>query len=438
MTATIIAHGANLTDHHQTQVDWQAQLDWIAAQQDAMLERTITLCDINSGSFHSEGVNRVIEAIVPMLERLGGAIERRVLPGYPVLGEDGVMAERPIGDALIVRKRPDAALQILLGGHLDTVFPKDSAFQTVQRLDDTTVNGPGVADLKGGLVIMMTALEALERAVADTPLADQIGWTIFLNPDEEIGSKSSAAMLTELAKQHDLGLVYEPAYPDGGLAGQRKGSGNFEIVVHGRAAHAGREHHLGRNAIAALARATAALDALNGQRDGVTINVGKVTGGGPVNIVPELAVLRLNTRLEKHSDQAWITEQFDRVLAELNAQDGIKATLHGGFTRPPKPVTPDIQRLMDHIADCGKQLGIEIGYTATGGCCDGNNLAAAGLPNIDNLGVVGGDIHSDREYLHTPSLSKRAQLSALLLMRLADGSLPWLGVQDSTTSELHA
>lgn len=396
-------------------------LNWIAGQQTAAADAVEQLCNINSGSFNGAGVNQVIDALLPMLQPLGGTPERLDVPALKQLADNGQWIELPLGQALHVRKRPDAPLQVLLGGHLDTVFPEDSAFQTVQRTDADTLHGPGVADLKGGLVVMINALHALERS----PHAENIGWTILLNPDEEIGSRSSMPLLEAAAKQADLGLIYEPAYPDGGLAGARKGSGNFEVLVRGKAAHAGREHHLGRNAIAAVARITAAIDDLNGQREGVTLNVGKLSGGGPVNVVPELGILRLNVRLQAPEDQDWVRQQLEAVVARADAADGISASLHGGFTRPPKPISADIQRLIDHLHASAEAVGTSLTFTPTGGCCDGNNLAAFGLANIDNLGVVGGNIHSDAEYMHIPSLTERAQLSATLLLGLASGALAW-------------
>ncbi|MBR9813753.1 hydrolase [bacterium] len=396
-------------------------LAWIAEQQAEAANAVEHLCNINSGSFNGDGVNAVIDALLPLLLPLGGDAERLDVPPLKQLGDDGQWLERPLGQALRVRKRPEAPLQIMLGGHLDTVFPKDSAFQTVVRPDANTLHGPGVADLKGGLVVMINALRALEQS----PHGENIGWTILLNPDEEIGSRSSMPLLESVAKQAQLGLIYEPAYPDGGLAGARKGSGNFEVLVRGKAAHAGREHHLGRNAIAAVARITAAIDDLNGKRDGVTINVGKLSGGGPVNVVPELGILRLNVRVLQPDDQQWVSEQLNAIVSDADTADGISATLHGGFTRPPKPIDQGIQRLIDHLHASADTVGCKLSFTPTGGCCDGNNLAAFGLPNIDNLGVVGGNIHSDAEYMHIPSLTERAQLSATLLIGLASGALPW-------------
>ena len=197
------------------------------------------------------------------------------------------------------------------------------------------------------------------------------------------------------------------------------------MVVHGRAAHVGRDFAKGRNAIAACADFIAGLDALNGQREGVTINAGYVKGGGALNVVPDLAVFKFNVRTAEASDECWIHDELDLLMTRLNAREGLRCELSGGFTRPPKIVTAEIQRLMDYVGDCGRQLGLNLHFKPTGGCCDGNNLAAHGLANLDNMGVVGDAIHSDREWMRVSSIGERARLSALLLLRLASGELSW-------------
>ncbi|MFC6671180.1 hydrolase [Marinobacterium aestuariivivens] len=394
-------------------------LEWLNSQQEVMLARTLELAEINSGSLNAAGVNRVRETLQRYCEELGGEAEVLPVAPYTLIDEQGESRHFPLGDALRIRKRPEAPLQLFLCGHMDTVFAADHSFQSVRWLDDNTLNGPGVADLKGGLMVMLKALEALERS----PFAAQIGWEILFNPDEEIGSPGSAPLIAEAASRVDLGLIYEPCMPDGTLAGARKGSGNFSVVVHGRAAHAGREHHLGRNAVRALCDYISALDDLNGQREGVTINPGFIHGGGAVNVVPDNAMARFNIRLEKAEDEAWCLEQLDRIGARINARDGIGLELHGGFGRKPKQLSRANQALFELARDCGAQLGMALDWKPTGGCCDGNNLAAAGVPNIDTLGVQGGKIHSSDEYMLVSSFTERARLSALILMKLADGAL---------------
>ena len=403
--------------------DYTPWLDWLDTQQDLMLQRTLELSLINSGTLNAEGVNQVRKTLSAYCESLGGTVEVIPVPDYEYVSTSGIVETTPLGDALRITKRPDAPLQIFFCGHMDTVFPIDHPFQNVTWLDDNTLNGPGVADLKGGLLVMLKAIEALERS----PWADKIGWEILFNPDEEIGSPGSAPLIADAATRVDLGMIYEPCMPDGTLAGARKGSGNFSVVVRGKAAHAGRKHHLGRNAIRAMSDFISALDDLNGQRDGVTINPGFIEGGGAVNIVPELCISRFNIRLEQPEDEQWCLDHINRLIQNLNGRDGIQAQLHGGFGRKPKVLSPANQKLFELARDCGSELGMPIRWQATGGCCDGNNLAAAGIPNIDTLGVQGGKIHSSEEYMLVSSLVERAKLSALLLMKLATTEdLSWL------------
>jgi glutamate carboxypeptidase len=274
-----------------------------------------------------------------------------------------------------------------------------------------------VADAKGGLMVMLKALEAFERS----PWAENLGWEVLVNPDEEIGSPGSGALLVEAARDNHIGLVFEPSLPDGNLVGDRKGSGNYKVTVRGRAAHAGREPHMGRNAINALARFIVELN--EASENGITINVGYIEGGGPVNVVPDLAACRFNVRVMTLEDQVYFEEHVDGLVREFNRLDGICLDLEGNFARPPKPLDNRTVRLLSHIAECGSDLGLTLDWRSSGGSCDGNNLAAAGLPTVDSLGPTGGGIHSAEEYVMIDSLIERAQLNALLLMKLGAGEI---------------
>ena len=405
----------------QMTTPYQPHLDWISAQVPAQRDELLRLSNQNSGSYNAAGVNAIALRLEQVFAPLGAGSERIELPRHAVTDDQGGQAEHAVGRALRLRRRPDAPLKIFLGGHMDTVFGAAHPFQVARDIGSDTLNGPGVADLKGGLLVMFLALSALERS----PWKEKIGWEVLFNPDEEIGSEGSAPLLKEAAGRNHFGLVFEPSFPDGNLASARKGSGNFDVIVRGRAAHAGREPHLGRNALRMAADIVADLDAINGTREGLTLNVGYVHGGGPTNIVPDLCVVKFNVRTSQPDDERWLHEQLDKILIKAQAREGYTLELRGHFTRAPKIVTPQIERLAGMIGDCGRTLGLALEFKPTGGCCDGNNLAAAGLPNIDNLGVVGGEIHSDREFVRVPSLGERAQLTALLLMRLASGELTW-------------
>ncbi len=396
----------------------QALVDAIAEQKAELTQTMLAWSAQNSGSHNAQG----LEAMRGLLReraqaRLPGTVRDQPLDTGEYVTAKGEKKTVTYAPALEITVRPDAPIQLVLTGHYDTVFPKDSHFQSPEYLDDNTVNGPGTADMKGGILVMMAALEVLEQS----PNAGGIGYTVLLSPDEEIGSPGSAARLMELGRAAHVGLTFEPSMPDGSLAGARKGSGNFALIVKGRAAHAGREHHLGRNAIAAMAEFVVALDALNGAREGVTFNIGKIDGGGATNIVPELAIGRFNVRVKEDGDGDWVMGELNRLTDMIDGKDGITAELTGGFTRPPKPMSPANAQVFDWVKQAGAVLGQNIRWADSGGVCEGNNLWAAGCPNVDTLGVIGGDIHSDREYVKLDSLVTRTQLASVILLKLASG-----------------
>lgn len=379
---------------------------------ETMIERTLAWSAINSGSRNLTGLAAMADALEPVLGALGRVT--RVAP-TPVDAVDASGVSRPLahGDNLHLVVGPDAPVRVLLTGHIDTVFAADHSFQATRWLDATTLNGPGTADMKGGIAVMLGAL----AAVAASPFAAGIGYEVVLNADEEVSSLGSAALLREAARRCHLGLTYEPALPDGTLAGARKGSGNFAAVVTGRAAHAGREPEQGRNAVLAAADLALRLAAL--VRRGLSLNPAKIDGGGPNNIVPDRAVLRFNVRPSTLADQARARADIDAAIDAVAARHDVSITLDGGFARPPKPLDANQRRAFDLVASCGAAIGLPIGWRDTGGVCDGNNLAATGLAVVDTMGVRGGAIHSADEFMAVDSLAERARLSALVLMRVA-------------------
>jgi len=382
-----------------------------------MLATVETWSAQNSGSYNREGLIAMRALLSDRFSELPGNIKEVTLPAGLHVTENGEVQTILYEPALQVSVRPDAPVQIVLTGHYDTVFPEGFHFQKPVRMDEDTINGPGTADMKAGLMVMLTALQTLERSKN----ANKIGYTVLMSPDEEIGSPGSSTILAELGRRSHIGLTYEPALADGSMAGARKGSGNFSLVIKGRAAHAGREHHIGRNAIAAMAEFIGGIEALNGQREGVTFNIAKIDGGGAFNIVPELAIGRFNVRMKETEDMAWIERCLEALVTKLNQKDGIHAHMHGGFTRPPKPMAPANAQVFKWVKQAGGLLGQEIKWSPSGGVCEGNNLWAASCPNVDTLGVRGGDIHSDREFMKISSLVERARLSSVILMKLASG-----------------
>lgn len=396
----------------------KAALDWIGSRAADMLADVEAWTAVNSGSRNLMGLDAMAGLLKDATSRQGA--DARLIAPTPVeaLGADGTLKPLDHGRILLLDHRPEAPIQVVLGGHMDTVFEADHPFQSGRWLANGDYNAPGAADMKGGLRVMLTALEALERS----PYAERIGYRVLINGDEEVSSLGSAALLKQSAARAHLGLIYEPALPDGTLAGARKGIGSFALRVEGRAAHAGRNPEAGRNAVLAASDYFLRVSRLTGARPGLTVNVARMEGGGPTNVVPALAIGRFEIRAATPEDAVW-AEQQARALAEAVAADReVAVQLHGHFNRPPKPFEPHQQALFELVRACGDELGQTIAWTPTGGCCDGNNMAATGLAVVDSLGVRGGAIHSPDEFLIVESLVERARLSALLLIRLASGA----------------
>ena len=393
-------------------------LEKLDAENEALVARTEAWSRVNSGSFEADGLARMRALLLEAFSDLPGEIGVETLAPTPRIRADGETILIEHGAAIRVRVRPDAPVLIALTGHYDTVFPAAHPFQSSWREDERTLRGPGTADMKGGLLVMLAALRAFEAA----PGAKNIGYEVLLSPDEEIGSPASAPLLAELGKRAHLGMTYEPAMANGALVSTRKGSGNFSLVLRGRAAHVGRAFQDGRSAVLAASHAALALDALNGQREGVTFNVGAIDGGSAVNVVPDKAVLRFNARAPDQEGAAWAQAQIQRIAEAAGARDGIAAQLHGGITRPPKPLTPAQETMIAWTRTAGAALGLDLAFAPSGGVCEGNNLAAAGCPNIDTLGPCGGGLHSDQEFALIPSFAERAKLSFLLLAGVNSGA----------------
>ncbi len=398
---------------------YQPYLSWLESQQNAMRDMVRTWAEINSWSRNVDGLARMVDAVETQFEGLRGTSERLNLSVQNLLETHERVDSRELGHALRIRKRPDAPVQVFLCCHMDTVYPPDHPFQGVSLVDDNTLRGPGVADAKGGLVVMLKALEALELS----PWAENVGWEVLVNPDEEIGSPGSGMLLKEAATRHHIGLVFEPCFPDGSIVGPRKGSGNFTVMARGRAAHAGREPHLGRNAVSGVAWLVVLLNAFAASQKGITVNVGYIEGGGPVNVVPDKAECRFNVRVNSRENLLLMEDYFTRVMATVSLVEGISLEKHGFFQRQPKPLDSSWQWLLEAVVECGRALGLDLRWRESGGACDGNNLNAEGLPTVDSLGVRGGDLHSPSEYVLLHSLAERAKLAALFLMKLASGEI---------------
>lgn len=403
----------------KNQPDVQSALSGIDARQQQMVDSVLAWSRVNSGSRNLDGLDEMERLILDAFKVLSPEVELIDLEDGEAVNEAGEVVTVKNGRTIRLFKRPTANRKVLMTGHTDTVFALDHKFQEPVWLDDNTINGPGVADMKGGIIVILNALMAFE----ETALAQNVGWEILLSPDEETGSLASAKILAERAKAADIGLTYEPALADGTLAGARKGSGNYTLVVRGKAAHAGREFFNGRNAVVALSSMITALASLTGEREDMTVNPAVIKGGVAPNVVPDMAWCRFNVRLKEPEDAEYFERKVREIVTAWDGVDGYTVTLHGGINRPPKALSDANIMLMEAIKACGAELGIKVDYVPTGGCCEGNNLAAAGLPNVDTLGVRGGMIHSADEFVCVDSFKERAKLSALILMAFASGQL---------------
>ncbi|SMF71401.1 hydrolase [Allosphingosinicella indica] len=371
---------------------------------------------VNSGSRNLAGLETVAGMLADAFSALPGEIALRDPAPVDAMAADGSLVPLLHGRHLHLKVRADAPVQIVLTGHMDTVYGADHPFQALHWIKPGVLGGPGVADMKGGLAVMLAALKGVEAS----PVAARIGYEVVINSDEEVGSPASAALLAEAARGKIAALTYEPAaLPDGTLAGARPGSGNFSLFVQGRSAHAGRNPEDGRNAVVAAADLALRLVKARGPR--LSVNPAKIDGGGPNNVVPDSAVLRVNMRPATIEDQARAQAHLDGAVAMVSAEHDVTIHVHGGFARPPKPLDPKAEALFRLVRRCGADLGQSIDWRPSGGVCDGNNIAACGVPVVDTMGVRGGAIHSMDEYMIVDSLAERAGLSALTIMRLATG-----------------
>jgi glutamate carboxypeptidase len=382
----------------------------------AMLDTVRAWSAVNTGTANLDGLAHQAALLADAFSPLPGTIELVEPAPVTAVALDGREVQKAHGKHLVLRVRPDAERRVLLTGHMDTVFPADHPFQDQRWVDDETLVGPGLADMKGGIAVILHALLALER----TRAGQALGYDVMINSDEETGSLSSAALIAELAREKFAALTYEPsALPDGTLAHARGGSGNYSVTVTGKSAHAGRNPHEGRNALVAAADLAVRLKAMG--HGELSVNPAKIDGGSANNVVPDHAVLRFNIRPKSTLAAERFAHDLDLLLREIEALHEVALRLHGGITRPPKPVDARAQKLFDLVKECGAELGQTIGWQPSGGVCDGNNIAACGVPVVDTMGVRGGAIHSPDEFMIVPSLAERAALSALVLARIASG-----------------
>jgi glutamate carboxypeptidase len=321
-----------------------------------------------------------------------------------------------VGNSVTVTTRGAGRLRVMLVAHLDTVYAIGTAAERPMRAEQGRLIGPGTCDNKSGLLSALYAIAALE----DLGLMAQIGaLTVVCGADEETDMASSLVLLRELAPHYDIALVLEAGRENGDIVGARKGGGHFVLECFGRAAHAGVEPEKGAHAILAMAHQIVALQALNGIRPGVTVNVGVLAGGSVPNAVPDYARAEIDARVVRPEDVAVVAQAIAEI-AERGVVPGVTAKLSGGFRIGPMAKTPAIGALAELAVACAGELGFSMGVASTGGISYANLLAELGLPVLDGLGPVGGLDHSPFEYIEIDSIVPRTALLALLVLRAAE------------------
>lgn len=394
----------------------QQMATWLETREEEMIALLERLVNINSGSFNKAGVDQINAILSAELAELGFSL--RTLPGDTIEMPSCPGSEYTMDVAdHVLATSPGEGKKLLLMGHVDTVFPTSSPFQEYY-VEGDTMHGPGVSDMKGGLVVLLYALKALQ----EFDLLQQKHISILLNSDEEVGSLSSRKFLEEQAALHDYGLVYESS-GNGRLVRQRKGLGQARFVVHGRASHAGGAHEQGRSAIKELAYKIVQIENITDYESGVTVNVGVVSGGEARNTVAPCAEALVDLRYPQPAQGIEARDQFEAIAAEVFSYpvDSGELTTETWINlhRPPKVPTPESDHLLNRTIGIGALFGQRLSPADSGGGTDGSLTQAAGLPTLDSLGSDGSGAHSERENARVSSLVARAKLSAVLLDRLS-------------------
>ncbi len=362
----------------------------------ALLKR---LVETESPSTDKVAVDRVAAIVADEARRLGADVQ-----SAPVIDAGNhLIARFPSPSGRGARGEG----KILLLCHMDTVFPLGTLAKMPCREADGKIYGPGVLDMKAGIVISLGAIDVLQK---DGGLKRPV--TLLCTSDEEVGSLTSEDLIVELAQESDLVLVMESALLDGSLKTWRKGVGEFWVKVKGRAAHAGGAHEEGRNAIEEMSHQVLAIQKLTDYEKGTTLNVGVMQGGTVSNVVPEEAVSQVDVRVMQPGE-------WERVEAKMHALrpvlDGTSLEITGSLNRPPMPFDETMKITFEKAKSIAAGIGIELKAGGSGGGSDANFVAPLGIPVLDGLGAVGDGLHSEREFIFADSLRERVQLLAALI-----------------------
>jgi len=358
------------------------------------------LVNIDCGTYTKAGVDEVGAWVADRLRQLGAEVSAR--------------PHGELGDTVVGVLRGSGSLDALMVGHMDTVFDDGTVAARPYTERDGRAYGPGVDDMKGGLLAGLYAISAL-RTNGGLPFRTL---TFVANPDEEIGSPSSLPVIREFAQTADLAIVLESARENGDIVSARKGIAEFVMTITGRAAHAGVEPEKGRSAILEASHKIQALHALNGRWPGVTVNVGVMHGGMRPNIVAEATSLEIDVRAVTRDDMQAVEAAINEIAASATIAD-VTATVRSTAWWWPMEKTPATATLAGLAIDLADRLGFALHDTSTGGASDANTASAAGAPTLDGLGPVGGNAHAPTEYMELDSIVPRTTLLAALLLEVS-------------------
>lgn len=375
---------------------------FLEEKKEEMLQLLERLVNIDSGSYVKKGIDQIGTILKEEYEQLGFNVK--------------VHNQTETGNHLSIRSAKATDPKIILVAHMDTVFPDGTAKARPFSRGEERAYGPGIVDMKASQVAALYALKALIEAGEEAYRNVQI----VLNSDEEIGSPTSRALIEEQAEGKEYALIVEPARADGSIVSQRKGGGKYTLKVKGVGAHSGVEPQKGRSAIEELAHKILKFHSLTNHDEGVTVNVGLIEGGTSTNTVAPHAVGHVDIRVVTTEQAERLTKQFAEICATPDVP-GTTLELTGDISRPPMFKDEKTEGLLQIIQEVGKELGLEIKDTKTGGGSDGNFTSAMGVPTIDGLGPVGGSIHSEDEYLEIDTFTERTLLLAETIKKLSQG-----------------
>jgi glutamate carboxypeptidase len=368
---------------------------YINSRYEQFLNDFQTIVNIDSSSGNAPGIEKVARFFEIRFQRLG--LDTRIL----FLGEDKVPC------LYAERKKSSKPFDVMFLGHMDTVFPTGEAEKRPFAIRDNKAFGPGVCDMKGGLLVVLHSLEALKQE----GILDSLSFCVAFNGDEETGSQASKEWIMETAKKSLRTFVYEPCRPGYRFVLQRKGGGSFHITVKGREAHAGADPEKGVNAVVELAHQIVRINRLNENDRGTTAQVTVVSGGDRVNIIPALAEASVDIRISTPEENGRVEDFFNTLGAQPFFKDST-IRVRGHIDRPPMEAGEAAQRLWDLVRSTGKTLDLPMEAISTGGCSDGNYTSFSGTPTIDGMGIVGANTHRPDEYAELGSIRNMVLLTA--------------------------